>query len=152
MQKKVELNTSNISILPLSYSSVIDTVCLIYEYNGISYTQSGIYNQVYTSSNGCDSIITLAKDNGIKVEERKVLITEIVEAAKNRTLKEMFGTGTAVTVNPIDTITFREEKFVITNIEDSFASQLKQQLQAIQRGNIKDTYGWTSKLRSAVST
>jgi branched-chain amino acid aminotransferase len=99
-----------------------------------------------------DSIITLAKDNGIKVEERKVLITEIVEAAKNRTLKEMFGTGTAVTVNPIDTMTFREEKFVITNIEDSFASQLKQQLQAIQRGNIKDTYGWTSKLRSAVST
>lgn len=51
--------TSNISILPLSYSSVVDTVCLIYEYNGISYTQSGIYNQVYTSSNGCDSILTL---------------------------------------------------------------------------------------------
>ena len=51
--------TSNISILPLSYSSVVDTVCFIYEYNGISYTQSGIYTQVFTSSNGCDSILTL---------------------------------------------------------------------------------------------
>jgi branched-chain amino acid aminotransferase len=98
-----------------------------------------------------DSIITLAKDNGIKVEERKVLITEVVEAAKNGTLKEIFGTGTAVTVNPINTITFREQKFVITVTEDSFALQLKQQFQAIQKGNVKDTYGWTSKLRSAVS-
>lgn len=51
--------TSNISIIPLSYSSVIDTVCFIYEYNGITYTQSGIYTQVFTSSNGCDSILTL---------------------------------------------------------------------------------------------
>ena len=97
-----------------------------------------------------DSIIVLAKDNGIKVEERKVLISEIVEAATNKTLKEIFGTGTAVTVNPINTITFREEKFVITAIEDSFAMKLKQQFQAIQRGDTEDTYGWTSKLKNEV--
>ena len=95
-----------------------------------------------------DSIITLAKDNGIKIEERKVLITEIVGAAKDGTLKEIFGTGTAVTVNPINTITFREEKFVITAIENSFALRLKRQFQAIQKGNAEDSYGWTSKLRS----
>ncbi len=51
--------TSNISVLPLSYFSLVDTVCFLYEYNGIPYTQSGVYNQVLTSSNGCDSIITL---------------------------------------------------------------------------------------------
>ena len=98
-----------------------------------------------------DSIVTLAKDNGIKVEERKVLISEIVEAFKNGTLKEAFGTGTAVTVNPINTITFREDRMVIETQEDSFALTLKQQLQAIQKGNAPDTYAWTSKVLSAVS-
>ena len=32
---------------------------------------------------------------------------------KTERLKEAFGTGTAVTVNPINTITFREERMVI---------------------------------------
>ena len=99
-----------------------------------------------------DSIITLAKDSGIKVEERKVLVTEIVESAKNGILKEAFGTGTAVTVNPINTITFREKRMVIKTQDDSFALKLKKQLQSIQKGKATDTYGWTSKVLSAVKS
>ena len=93
-----------------------------------------------------DSIITLAKDNGIKVEQRRILITEVIEAFNNGTLKEAFGTGTAVTVNPINTITFRDERMVIEQQADSFALKLKQQLQGIQKGSIDDTYNWTSKV------
>ena len=73
-----------------------------------------------------------------------------MEAAKNGMLKEVFGTGTAVTVNPINTITFREEKFLIPIVKDSFALQLKRQFQAIQKGTAEDIYGWTSRLRSPV--
>ena len=65
-----------------------------------------------------DSVITLAKDSGIEVEERRILISEIVEAYKNGSLKEAFGTGTAVTVNPIHSITFEEEKMIILSKED----------------------------------
>ena len=98
-----------------------------------------------------DSIIILANDNGIKVEERKVLVSEVVDAIKNGTLKEAFGTGTAVTVKPINTITFREDRMVIEAQDDSFAIKLKQQLQAIQKGRAVDTHAWTSKVLSTVS-
>ena len=70
----------------------------------------------------------------------------MIEAFNNGTLKEVFGTGTAVTVNPINTITFREKRMVIEQQADSFALKLKQQLQGIQKGSIVDTYDWTSKV------
>ena len=91
-----------------------------------------------------DSIITLAESSGIVVEQRRILITEIVEAYNKGTLKEAFGTGTAVTVNPIKSITFREDKMELENQEDSFALKLKTELQGIQKGSIVDTYNWTS--------
>jgi len=93
-----------------------------------------------------DSIITLAKDNGIKVEERRILITEVIEAFNNGILSEVFGTGTAVAINPINSITFRDERMVIIDQADSFALKLKQQLQGIQKGSIIDPYDWTSKV------
>ncbi|MBT3612195.1 MAG: branched-chain amino acid aminotransferase [Flavobacteriales bacterium] len=93
-----------------------------------------------------DSIVTLAKDNGIKVEERRILITEVIEAFNNGMLKEVFGTGTAVTVNPINSITFRENRMIIKAQNDSFALKLKKQLQGIQKGSIVDIYDWTSKV------
>ena len=93
-----------------------------------------------------DSIITLAKDNGIKVEERRILITEVIEAFNSGILSEVFGTGTAVAVNPINSITFRDDRMVIKEQTDSFALKLKQQLQAIQKGSIVDIYDWTSKV------
>jgi hypothetical protein len=58
---------------------------------------------------------------------------------------EIFGTGTAVAVSSISSITFREDKMIIPVIEDSFALILKQEMQAIQKGKIKDVYGWISK-------
>ena len=94
-----------------------------------------------------DSIITLAKDNGIKVEERRILITEVIEAFNSGMLNEVFGTGTAVAVNPINSITFRDDKMVIKEQADSFALKLKCQLQAIQKGSIVDPYNWTSQLK-----
>ena len=70
----------------------------------------------------------------------------MIESFNNGTLKEVFGTGTAVTVNPINSITFREKRMVIESQKDSFAIKLKQQLQGIQKGSIVDAYDWTSKV------
>ena len=98
-----------------------------------------------------DSVLKLAKHNGIKVEERRILVTEIVEAYKSGNLKEAFGTGTAVTVNPIDSITFRGNKMTIITIEDSFSLKIKQQLQAIQKGKMEDVFSWNSKVPVKVS-
>jgi branched-chain amino acid aminotransferase len=98
-----------------------------------------------------DSVLELAKHNGIEVEERRILVTEIVEAYKSSNLKEAFGTGTAVTVNPIDSITFRDDKMTITTVEDSFALKLKQQLQGIQKGKMEDIFSWNSKVPVKIS-
>ena len=92
------------------------------------------------------SIIKLAENKGIKVEQRKILISEVVEAYKNGSLKEAFGTGTAVTVNPIKSITFEGNRMELINQEDSYAQLLKQELQGIQKGKIEDIYNWTSKV------
>tara|TARA_B100000674_G_scaffold301251_1_gene250095 strand:- start:3387 stop:4433 length:1047 start_codon:yes stop_codon:yes gene_type:complete len=91
-----------------------------------------------------DSIITLAKDNGIDVEERKIKVSEIVESFKRGKLKEAFGTGTAVTVNPINSITIHNECLNLKEQEDSYALKLKHLLQGIQKGRLEDVYKWNS--------
>ena len=93
-----------------------------------------------------DSIITLAKDNGIEVEERKIKVTEILESYKRGKLKEAFGTGTAVTVNPINSITIYNECLYLNEQVDAYALKLKNLLQGIQKGSIVDSYNWTDKV------
>ena len=99
-----------------------------------------------------DSIIVLAKANGIKIEVRQVLVSEVVKSFQNSTLKEVFGTGTAVTVNSIQSITFRDEQMILPKVYDSFALQLKKELQDIQKGKVTDSYGWTTKITSVVKS
>jgi branched-chain amino acid aminotransferase len=92
-----------------------------------------------------NSIITLAKYFGIEVEQRRVLVSDLLDAYTNGELKEVFGTGTAVAVSSIASITFREDKMTFPSTEDSFALKLKKELQGIQKGKINDIYGWTTK-------
>lgn len=98
-----------------------------------------------------DSIVILAEDSGIKVEQRKVSVSEILDAYKSGELKEVFGTGTAVTVAPIDSITYRRNRMNIKTFKNSFTGLLKQKLQAIQKGIIEDVYGWTAKVPLKIS-
>lgn len=93
-----------------------------------------------------DSILTLARRSGITVEERKIAISEIMEAHKNGSLQEAFGVGTAVTVNPINSITYREEKHSIKAVENSYADSLKSKLQSIQYGLSPDENNWVVNL------
>ncbi|MGZ4034467.1 MAG: branched-chain amino acid aminotransferase, partial [Bacteroidia bacterium] len=44
-----------------------------------------------------DSVLTLARDWKMKVQERKISIDEVLDAHKRGTLEEAFGTGTAAT-------------------------------------------------------
>lgn len=92
------------------------------------------------------SIIDLAKKSGIDVEERSVLVSELVQAAKNGTLKEVFGAGTAAVVNPIAGFSYNDEYFELPKIEDSMASRLKEELTNIQYKIAEDTFGWTVKI------
>ncbi|MBF0848052.1 aminotransferase class IV, partial [Streptococcus danieliae] len=64
-----------------------------------------------------DSIIQLLKHNGESVEERKVAIAELYEAAENGKLEEIFGSGTAAVVSPVGELFDGERKVVVNNFE-----------------------------------
>lgn len=92
------------------------------------------------------SLIDLARTLGIQVEVRSVLVSELVEAAKNGTLKEIFGAGTAAVVNPIVGFSYQNEYYELPKIEDSYAIRLKEKLTNIQYKIEDDTFGWTVKV------
>jgi hypothetical protein len=71
------------------------------------------------------SIIDVAKKEGIEVDVRPVLVSELVEASKDGTLKEIFGAGTAAVVNPIIGFSYQDVYYELPKIENSYAVQLK---------------------------
>jgi len=92
------------------------------------------------------SLIAIAERDGINVEVRPVLVSELVEAAKNGSLKEVFGAGTAAVVNPIVGFSYQDVYYELPKIENSFALQLKDKLNSIQYKLADDTFGWTVKI------
>ncbi len=88
------------------------------------------------------SLIEIAKDQGIKVEIRKIKVGELIEASKNGSLKELFGAGTAAVISPISGFGYRGQDFDLPKLTDSFAARLKKQITDIQYNRIEDKYGW----------
>ncbi len=92
------------------------------------------------------SLIDMAEKEGINVEVRPVLVSELVEASQNGTLKEIFGAGTAAVVNPIAGYSYKEIYYELPKIENSYASLLKEKLTSLQNKLTEDTFGWTVKV------
>lgn len=92
------------------------------------------------------SIIELAKAEGIAVDVRKITVHEVVNAAKNGTLKEMFGAGTAAVISPISGFGYHGEDFDLPKLENSYASSLKKKITDIQTNKSKDPFGWRYKV------
>ena len=52
----------------------------------------------------------------------------------------------AVTVNPINSITYNNIRMNLEEQQDSYSLKLKSLLQGIQKGRIFDKYNWTDKV------
>ncbi len=90
-----------------------------------------------------DSILTLAKDMGFPMEERKVSVEELEEGISSGALSEIFGSGTAAVVAPIAKINIGGKDYVIPSAgKDSFQNKVKQKLQDIRLGHAPDVHGW----------
>ncbi|MEM8522832.1 branched-chain amino acid aminotransferase [Flavobacterium sp. PL12] len=92
------------------------------------------------------TLIELAKSENIAVDVRPVLVSELVEAAKNGSLKEIFGAGTAAVVSPISGFSYQDVYYDLPKIEKPVAIQLKDKLTNIQNKLEEDTFGWTVKV------
>ncbi len=93
------------------------------------------------------SVLTLAHEMGIKVEERKIPIDEIMELGENGGLTEALGTGTAAVVSPVGELTYRDKTIIINNGEiGPLTQKFYNTLTSIQWGNAPDTHGWVTRV------
>lgn len=93
------------------------------------------------------SVLKLAEEHNIEHEVRRVTVKEIVEAARKGELKEMFGSGTATVINPIKGFGYRDEKFELPELKDSYAKFFKDQLMKIQYNEAEDKFGWRYEVK-----
>ena len=90
-----------------------------------------------------DSLLTLAKDLGLKTEERAIAVAELQHAFKAGTITEAFGAGTAAVVAPIKTINIDGIDFSLPQYNDSkLLYKLKDKLEKIRLGIDADLHGW----------
>ena len=93
-----------------------------------------------------DSVLTIARDWGMKVEERRISVDEIIKALKDGVLQEAFGTGTAATIAHISLIGNEDMQYPLPPLEDKlFSKRVSKELDGIRKGRIEDKYNWMYK-------
>lgn len=93
------------------------------------------------------TVLELARQWGIPVEERPVTVAEIIDAAKTGKLQDAFGAGTAATIAPIALIGYRDEKITLPALETRTLSlKIKAHLDGVKSGAIEDTMHWVQKV------
>ncbi|KXX69579.1 branched-chain amino acid aminotransferase [Flammeovirga sp. SJP92] len=91
------------------------------------------------------TVIELLEEMGKKVEERHISVEEVITAIKEGRLNGAFGIGTAVTIAPFASIADEGIDYELP-ADYTFAQELKEKFQGIQKGEIEDTRGWTYKI------
>ncbi len=93
------------------------------------------------------SVITLAKEFGYNVEERRVSVKEIMDAIEKGELKEAFGVGTAATIANILVINHEGTDYQLPPIETrKLGPKILSHLTDIREGHEADKYGWMVKI------
>ena len=92
------------------------------------------------------SVMTLLNEMGIKIEERRINVDELVAAYESGQLQEVFGTGTAATIAPIKELKYKDHIMPFDLDKFKVSPAIKQQLDDIKEGRISDTHGWMFKV------
>jgi len=94
-----------------------------------------------------DTCITLCKNWGFEVEERRISAQELFDAALDGSLEEVWGTGTAAVISPVGHL--REGNNVV-QIADGGIGELSQRLYdtvtGIQLGKLDGPSGWVVEI------
>jgi len=90
-----------------------------------------------------DTVLTLAREWGMEVEERRVSVAEIIEGAKTGKLQDAFGAGTAATIAPVGSISYNGEEYFLSDPKTrEFSQKVLSDIDAIKYGRVADTHGW----------
>ncbi|MCS7188765.1 MAG: branched-chain amino acid aminotransferase [Bacteroidia bacterium] len=88
-----------------------------------------------------DTILYLAYERGLSVEERDISIHEVIENITHGRITEIFGTGTAATIMPIQSL-FYEDKVWELPPHTPIAQMLLTDYKAILQGDLKGNPEW----------
>ena len=91
-----------------------------------------------------DTALTILREWGYKIEERRISMDEVITASKAGTLREAFGAGTAAVVVPIDRIHYLGQDLQLPQGGNhSLCQQLYQTITELQFGVTQDNHGWS---------
>jgi len=94
-----------------------------------------------------DSILRIARDCEVKVEEREVTVTELLEKYDAGKIKEAFGVGTAANIAHIIVIGHKDIILQLPDIATrTFSNKMYEHLFALKRGEREDKFGWLTKI------
>jgi branched-chain amino acid aminotransferase len=94
-----------------------------------------------------DSVITLLRELGHPVEERRVSIDELVAAHAQKRLRECFGTATAATLAHIGRLRYDAHDLVLPPVEArTVGPAVRERLVALMNGSAPDPYGWLERV------
>jgi len=89
------------------------------------------------------SVIHLVRAWGLKISERAVSIEDVVQGAKDGSLQEVFGSGTAAVISPVSHFRYKGEDLMIGDGgTGEVASRLFDEITEMQTGHRPDPYGW----------
>jgi branched-chain amino acid aminotransferase len=92
-----------------------------------------------------ESVITLLRRWGYAVNERRILVEELLRAQRSGALKEVFGTGTAAVISPVGELGWKGQRLAVA---DGRLGEISQKVYTaitdIQYGRAPDPDGWTT--------
>ena len=124
-----------------TYVEEVGTMNIMFKINGEIYT-APIEGTVLPGITR-DSMITLLRDWGYKVNETHLSVHDLMKAGHDGTLEEVFGTGTAAVISPVGELRYKDDEVVINDFKTGELTQkLYDTLTDIQWGRAEDKYGW----------
>lgn len=91
------------------------------------------------------SVIQLAEDRGLTVEERRITLDEWDRGVTEGTITEVFACGTAAVITPIGELVDGEKTIASTGTGE-VTQAIRDELLGIQTGTVADRHGWLHKL------
>ncbi|MFZ5590404.1 MAG: branched-chain amino acid aminotransferase [Bacillota bacterium] len=90
-----------------------------------------------------DSVLTVTREWGLRVSERRLSIDEVVAAADAGRLQEIFGTGTAAVISPVNELKYKDKIIVPGDGQvGPLSHKLYDYITGLQYGTQPDKYGW----------
>jgi branched-chain amino acid aminotransferase len=92
------------------------------------------------------SIMTLAKERGLDVEERRISIDEWRNGVESGEITEVFACGTAAVITPVGRLVWDGGELASPDPAGAVTMGIRQALVDIQYGRAEDRHGWMRRL------